>query len=176
MNYITVVSMQYYYVSSPYGIRVHPKSKRKQMHHGIDMAGTWQEEVRAPSDGYVSFSGRNGSFGKTIKIVHKHGVSTLYGHLHRLNVKKGMNVTEGEVIGKMGSTGRAVGAHLHYEIIISGRQVNPLRIKLPSGKQIPKNELENFYKKQEVINSKIYAMRNKIKNNEFAYLKNLNNN
>ena len=59
--------MQYYYVSSPYGFRIHPKSKRKQMHHGIDMAGTWQEEVRAPADGYVSFSGRNGSFGKTIK-------------------------------------------------------------------------------------------------------------
>ena len=81
--------MQYYYVSSPYGYRIHPKSKRKQMHHGIDMAGTWQEEVRAPADGYVSFSGRNGSFGKTIKIVHKHGVTTLYGHLHRLSVKKG---------------------------------------------------------------------------------------
>ena len=56
--------MQYYYVSSPYGLRIHPKSKRKQMHHGIDMAGTWQEEVRAPADGFVSFSGRNGSFGK----------------------------------------------------------------------------------------------------------------
>ncbi len=117
--------MQYYYVSSPYGVRVHPKSKRKQMHHGIDMAGTWQEEVRAPADGYVSFSGRNGSFGKTIKIIHKHGVSTLYGHLHRLNVKKGKNVTEGEVIGKMGSTGRAVGAHLHYEIKVNGKSVNP---------------------------------------------------
>ena len=117
--------MQYYYVSSPYGFRIHPKSKRKQMHHGIDMAGTWQEEVRAPADGYISFSGRNGSFGKTIKIVHKHGVSTLYGHLHRLNVKKGMNVKEGEVIGKMGSTGRAVGAHLHYEIKVSGKSVNP---------------------------------------------------
>ena len=51
-------------------------------------------------------------FGKTIKIVHKHGVSTLYGHLHKLNVKKGANVTEGQVIGRMGSTGRAVGAHL----------------------------------------------------------------
>ena len=117
--------MQYYYVSSPYGLRIHPKSKSKQMHHGIDMAGTWQEEVRAPADGYISFSGRNGSFGKTIKIVHKHGVSTLYGHLHRLNVKKGMNVKEGEVIGKMGSTGRAVGAHLHYEIKVNGKSVNP---------------------------------------------------
>ncbi|MFL2661253.1 MAG: peptidoglycan DD-metalloendopeptidase family protein [Alphaproteobacteria bacterium] len=117
--------MQYYYVSSPYGYRIHPKSKRKQMHHGIDMAGTWQEEVRAPADGFVSFSGRNGSFGKTIKIIHKHGVSTLYGHLHKLSVKKGAQVTEGQVIGKMGSTGRAVGAHLHYEIKINGKSTNP---------------------------------------------------
>ncbi len=117
--------MQYYYVSSPYGFRIHPKSKLKQMHHGIDMAGTWQEEVRAPADGYVSFSGRNGSFGKSIKIVHKHGVTTLYGHLHRLKVKKGDFVTEGDIIGKMGSTGRAVGAHLHYEIKVNKKSVNP---------------------------------------------------
>ena len=117
--------MQYYYVSSPYGFRIHPKSKLKQMHHGIDMAGTWQEEVRAPADGYVSFSGRNGSFGKSIKIVHKHGVTTLYGHLHKLKVKKGDFVTEGEIIGKMGSTGRAVGAHLHYEIKVNKKSVNP---------------------------------------------------
>ena len=117
--------MQYYYVSSPYGFRIHPKSKLKQMHHGIDMAGTWQEEVRAPADGYVSFSGRNGSFGKSVKIVHKHGVTTLYGHLHRLKVKKGDFVTEGDIIGKMGSTGRAVGAHLHYEIKVNKKSVNP---------------------------------------------------
>ena len=117
--------MQYYYVSSPYGVRIHPKSKLKQMHHGIDMAGTWQEEVRAPADGYISFSGRNGSFGKSIKIVHKHGVTTLYGHLHRLKVKKGDFVKEGEIIGRMGSTGRAVGAHLHYEIKVNKKSVNP---------------------------------------------------
>ena len=117
--------MQYYYVSSPYGFRIHPKSKRKAMHHGIDMAGTWQEEVRAPADGYVASSGRNGSFGKTIKIVHKHGVSTLYGHLHKLTVKKGQFVQEGQIIGKMGSTGRAVGAHLHYEIKVNKKSVNP---------------------------------------------------
>ena len=117
--------MQYYYVSSPYGVRIHPKSKLKQMHHGIDMAGTWQEEVRAPADGYISFSGRNGSFGKSIKIVHKHGVTTLYGHLHRLKVKKGDFVKEGEILGKMGSTGRAVGAHLHYEIKVNKKSVNP---------------------------------------------------
>ena len=117
--------MQYYYISSHYGYRIHPKSKLRQMHYGIDMAGTWQEEVRAPADGFVSFSGRNGSFGKSIKIIHKHGVSTLYGHLHKLSVKKGQYIKEGQVIGKMGSTGRAVGAHLHYEIKVNGKSVNP---------------------------------------------------
>ena len=117
--------MQYYYISSHYGYRIHPKSKLRQMHYGIDMAGTWQEEVRAPADGFVSFSGRNGSFGKSIKIIHKHGVSTLYGHLHKLSVKKGQYIKEGQVIGKMGSTGRAVGAHLHYEIKVNGQSVNP---------------------------------------------------
>ena len=119
--------MQYYYVSSPYGYRIHPKTKLKQMHYGIDMAGTWQEEVRAPADGLVVSAGRNGSFGKSIKILHKHGVSTIYGHLHKLAVKKGSFVSEGDIIGKMGSTGRAVGAHLHYEIKVNDKPVNPYK-------------------------------------------------
>ena len=117
--------MQYYYVSSPFGMRVHPKTKKKQMHKGIDMAGTWQEEVRASADGKVVFSGRNGSFGKTVKIRHRHGIETLYGHLHKNLVKKGDDVREGQIIGKMGSTGRVVGAHLHYEILVNKKAVNP---------------------------------------------------
>ena len=117
--------MQYYYVSSPYGLRTHPKTKIRQMHKGIDMAGTWQEEVRASANGTVIFSGRNGSFGKTIKIKHKHGIETLYGHLHKILVKKGTQVKEGEIVGKMGATGRAVGAHLHYEIIVNKKHINP---------------------------------------------------
>ena len=117
--------MQYYYVSSPFGMRIHPKSKKKQMHKGIDMAGTWQEEVRASANGKILFSGRFGSFGKVIKIKHKHGVETLYGHLHKLMVKKGDYVEEGQIVGKMGATGRAAGAHLHYEIKVDTKSVNP---------------------------------------------------
>ena len=117
--------MEYYYVSSPYGMRVHPKTKKKQMHKGIDMAGTWQEEVRSASHGIVEFSGRHGSFGKVIKIKHKHGVQTVYGHLHKLLVKKGDFVQQGQIIGKMGATGRVAGAHLHYEIKVNNKQVNP---------------------------------------------------
>ncbi len=117
--------MQYYYVSSPFGMRVHPKTKKKQMHKGIDMAGTWQEEVRSSANGKVIFSGRFGSFGKVIKIKHKHGVETLYGHLHKILVKKGDEVEEGQIIGKMGATGRVAGAHLHYEIKVNKKSVNP---------------------------------------------------
>ncbi len=117
--------MQYYYVSSPFGMRTHPKTKKKQMHKGIDMAGTWQEEVRASANGVVLFSGRYGSFGKVIKLKHKHGVVTLYGHLHKLIVKKGDYVEEGQIIGKMGATGRVAGAHLHYEIKVNNKYVNP---------------------------------------------------
>ena len=117
--------MQYYYVSSPFGMRIHPKSKKKQMHKGIDMAGTWQEEVRASANGKILFSGRFGSFGNVIKIKHKHGVETLYGHLHKLLVKKGDYVEEGQIIGKMGATGRVAGAHLHYEIKVNKKSVNP---------------------------------------------------
>ena len=80
---------------------------------------------RASANGTVIFSGRNGSFGKTIKIKHKHGIETLYGHLHKILVKKGTEVKEGEIIGKMGATGRAVGAHLHYEIIVNKKHINP---------------------------------------------------
>ncbi len=117
--------MQYYYVSSPFGMRIHPKTKKKQMHKGIDMAGTWQEEVRASANGVVLFSGRYGSFGNVIKLKHKHGVVTLYGHLHKLMVKKGDYVEEGHIIGKMGATGRVAGAHLHYEIKVNNKSVNP---------------------------------------------------
>ena len=117
--------MEYYYVSSPYGMRIHPKTKKKQMHKGIDMAGTWQEEGRSASHGIVEFSGRHGSFGNVIKIKHKHGVQTVYGHLHKLMVKKGEYVQQGQIIGKMGATGRVAGAHLHYEIKVNNKQVNP---------------------------------------------------
>lgn len=117
--------MEYYYVSSPYGMRIHPKTKKRQMHKGIDMAGTWQEEVRAASNGMVLSARRFGSFGNVIKIKHKHGVETVYGHLHKMIVKKGDFVQQGQIIGRMGATGRVKGAHLHYEIKVNSMQVNP---------------------------------------------------
>ena len=117
--------MLYFYISSDYGYRKHPKTGVKTFHHGIDLAGTWQENVRATAPGTVVFAGREGSFGKVVRIEHEFGVSTLYAHLARITVSVGDYVAENTVIGKMGNTGRSAGAHLHYEIQVDGQSIDP---------------------------------------------------
>ena len=119
--------MQHYYVSSPYGPRKHPVTGKYRMHHGIDLAGTWQENVTVSADGNVVFAGYHGSFGKVIRIKHNYGIMTTYGHLAKINVKRGDIVSEGQVIGKMGRTGKVKGAHLHYEISVNGKSQNPAK-------------------------------------------------
>ena len=117
--------MEHYYVSSPYGPRKHPVTGKYRMHHGIDLAGTWQENVSVSADGTVVFAGYHGSFGKVIRIRHNYGIMTTYGHLAKINVRRGDIVNEGQVIGKMGRTGKVKGAHLHYEISVNGKSQNP---------------------------------------------------
>ncbi len=117
--------MKYYYISSKYGKRKHPVTKKWAMHHGIDLAGTWQEKVRATADGTVISSGWEGSFGRVVRVRHRFGLETVYAHLARLNVKKGDYITSGDIIGSMGSSGRSDGAHLHYEIRVNNESKNP---------------------------------------------------
>ena len=117
--------MEHYYVSSPYGPRKHPVTGKYRMHHGIDLAGTWQENVSVSADGTVVFAGYHGSFGKVIRIKHNYGIMTTYGHLAKINVRRGDLVSEGQIIGKMGRTGKVKGAHLHYEISVNGKSQNP---------------------------------------------------
>ena len=117
--------MKYYYISSNYGKRKHPVTKKWAMHHGIDLAGTWQEKVRATADGTVVFSGWEGSFGRVVRVQHRFGIQTVYAHLARLSVKKGDYVTSGDILGSMGSSGRSDGAHLHYEIRVNTESKNP---------------------------------------------------
>jgi len=117
--------MLYFYISSEYGHREHPKTGKKSFHHGIDLAGTWQENVRSTAPGTVVFAGREGSFGKVVRIEHDYGISTLYAHLSRITVSVGDYVAENTVIGKMGNSGRSAGSHLHYEIQVDGKSVDP---------------------------------------------------
>ncbi len=139
--------MEHYYVSSPYGPRKHPVTGKYRMHHGIDLAGTWQENVSVSADGTVVFAGYHESFGKVVRIRHNYGIMTTYGHLAKINVRRGDLVNEGQVIGKMGRTGKVKGAHLHYEISVNGKSQNPA-IYIKIGRNLlSRTSLKNFANK-----------------------------
>jgi murein DD-endopeptidase MepM/ murein hydrolase activator NlpD len=118
--------MRYYYISSKYGPRKNKKTGLSRFHHGVDMAGTWHSPVLPAANGTVVFAGRNGSFGKVVRISHAHGMETIYAHLSDIDVKTGDYVTTSTVIGKMGNTGKSQGMHLHYEVRTQGKSVDPV--------------------------------------------------
>lgn len=139
--------MEHYYVSSSYGPRKHPVTGKYRMHHGIDLAGTWQENVSVSADGTVVFAGYHGSFGKVIRIRHNYGIMTTYGHLAKINVRSGDLVSEGQVIGKMGRTGKVKGAHLHYEISVNGKSQNPATYIKIGRNLLSRTSLKNYANK-----------------------------
>jgi len=127
--------MLYFYISSDYGNRKHPKTGKVTFHHGVDLAGTWQENVRVAAPGTVIYAGTEGSFGKVVRVEHDFGVVTTYAHLARITVKRGDYIGENHIIGKMGNTGKSAGAHLHYEIRINNKSINPVKF-MNVGRQI----------------------------------------
>ncbi|MDM7458419.1 MAG: peptidoglycan DD-metalloendopeptidase family protein, partial [Paracoccus sp. (in: a-proteobacteria)] len=97
-----------------------------RMHEGIDLAGPVGTPIYATGDGVVTFAGRMGAYGNLIKIRHELGTETRYAHLNRIGVRVGQRVSQGERIGDMGNTGRSTGPHLHYEVRVNGRAVDPM--------------------------------------------------
>ena len=114
------------WLSSYYGIRKDPFTGMPAMHKGIDFAGKEGESVIATGAGLVTWSGERYGYGNLIEIDHGDGLVTRYGHNKELSVKIGDVVTKGQEIAKMGSTGRSTGAHVHYEVLKSGQQQDPL--------------------------------------------------
>lgn len=113
--------------TSGYGVRSDPFRGGSAMHAGIDLAGPYGTPIYATADGTVRRSGWNsGGYGNLIEVDHGRGIETRYGHLSRILVREGEHVKRGQVIGRMGSTGRSTGNHLHYEVRIDGRPVNPI--------------------------------------------------
>ncbi len=112
-------------ISSRYGYRKNPFSEAREFHGGIDFRGKVGTEVVTTADGVVDKAKYVKGYGKHVVIKHKKGYKTLYGHLSKIEVKKGQRVVAGEKIGEIGSTGRSTGPHLHYEIIRYGRRINP---------------------------------------------------
>src|SRR5918996_2897034 len=117
-------------LSSGFGIRYHPILKTRQMHPGIDWAAPPGTPVRAAGDGLVVAAERFGAYGYYVRIEHGRGVATSYAHLQRYapGLRPGRLVRQGDLIGRVGSTGRATGPHLHYEVLVAGHQVNPLAV------------------------------------------------
>lgn len=113
-------------LSSSYGVRSDPFRGTAAMHAGVDIPGPVGTPVYATADGVVGRSGRAGGYGNLVELEHGKGVQTRYGHLSKLLVEPNTRVTRGQLIGLMGSTGRSTGSHLHYEVRIDGRAVNPM--------------------------------------------------
>jgi murein DD-endopeptidase MepM/ murein hydrolase activator NlpD len=116
------------------------------MHRGVDFAAPRGTPIFAAGSGTIVYRSRNGSYGKYIRIRHNSEYSTAYAHMSkfRSSVRRGSRVKQGQIIGYVGTTGRSTGAHLHYEILRRGRQTNPMRVKMPSGKQLKNKELAKF--------------------------------
>jgi len=112
-------------MSSPFGMRMDPFMKGPAIHTGIDMRGDTGDPVRVTANGTVTIAGWNGGYGNMVEVDHGNGLATRYGHMSKIEVKVGQHVKIGETIGRIGSTGRSTGPHLHYETRIDGEAVDP---------------------------------------------------
>jgi len=126
--------------------RLHPILKIRRPHNGLDYAAASGTPVSAVGDGRVIHAGWKGSYGNMVIIRHPNGWKTYYGHLSKISkgVKRGRTVEQGQIIGNVGSTGLSTGPHLHYEVRVSDKCVNPLKIKIPEGGSISRKELAAF--------------------------------
>jgi murein DD-endopeptidase MepM/ murein hydrolase activator NlpD len=114
------------WLTSRFGTRISPFTGKRQFHSGIDVAGERGTPVRATADGTVVFAGTKGPLGRTVILDHGHGIRTHYGHNAEVLVERGDKVERGQLISRLGNTGRSTGPHLHYTVEVHGKAVNPL--------------------------------------------------
>jgi murein DD-endopeptidase MepM/ murein hydrolase activator NlpD len=112
-------------MSSGFGMRMDPFLRSPAMHTGLDMRGDTGDPVRVTANGTVTTAGFNGGYGKMVEVDHGNGLATRYGHLSAIDVKVGERVRIGQILGKIGTTGRSTGPHLHYETRVDGEAVDP---------------------------------------------------
>lgn len=114
----------------------------------------------------VELAGWNGAYGQYVRIKHANGYATAYAHMSRLGVKGGQRVRQGQIIGAVGTTGRSTGPHLHYEVLVNGKQVNPAGVRFPSGRKLEAKEYERFRRHiegldHEIRNTPVLALLNR---------------
>ena len=119
-------------ISSTYGSRVHPVKKQQGFHYGVDYVAASGTPIRAAQDGVISELGKRPFYGNHLRINHGQGVETVYGHLLKFmpGLRSGSVIRRGDIVGFVGATGRATGAHLHFEVLANGVHVDPLRLTM----------------------------------------------
>ena len=134
-------------------MRRHPILGYTLMHKGVDFAAPRGTPIYAAGEGKVEVAKRNGGYGNYVRIRHTGEYSTAYAHLSGFakGIAPGRRVRQGQVIGYVGTTGRSTGPHLHYEVLRSGAQINPLRLKQPPNQQLAGADLKRFQAEVERI-------------------------
>jgi murein DD-endopeptidase MepM/ murein hydrolase activator NlpD len=136
---------------SGFGGRRHPILGYVKMHTGVDWATPYGTPIFASGNGIVEKVGREGGYGKYVRLKHNNGYETAYGHMSAFakGLEPGKRVRQGQVIGFVGSTGQSTGPHVHYEILVNGRFVDPMRIKLPRGRSLDGPLMAGFEKERD---------------------------
>ncbi|MDA1090280.1 MAG: M23 family metallopeptidase [Proteobacteria bacterium] len=140
-------------LSSGFGHRRHPILGYTKMHQGVDFAAPRGTPIYAAGNGTIVKAGANGAYGIYIQIRHNDRYSTAYAHMKGLarNSRRGNRVTQGQIIGYVGTTGRSTGPHLHYEILSQGQRTNPMKVKMPSGRKLKGDALEAFQAARQAV-------------------------
>ncbi len=139
--------------TSGFGMRMHPLLGYSRMHQGTDYGAVYGTPIRAVTDGVVSFAGRHGGHGNMVKLAHAGGLGTGYAHMSRIAVTPGARVSQGQVIGYVGSTGLSTGPHLHFEVYRGGVPVNPSSVNFATQSLLSGTELAAFREKLRRITS-----------------------
>jgi murein DD-endopeptidase MepM/ murein hydrolase activator NlpD len=144
-------------ISSTYGLRKHPILGYSKMHAGVDFAAPRGTPVYAAGDGTITRANRFSSFGNYVSIRHANGYETAYAHLNGFarGIKAGTRVRQGQVIAYVGTTGRSTGPHLHYEVHVGGKKMNPLALKVPTGRKLDGKQLATFKEMRGTLSTKM---------------------
>ncbi|MBC7908841.1 MAG: M23 family metallopeptidase, partial [Rhodospirillaceae bacterium] len=133
-------------ITSGFGMRNHPILGFTKMHKGVDFGVPTGTPIQAAGDGVVEMAGFNGAYGNYVRLRHGSGYGTAYAHMSRIaqGLKTGKHVSQGQIIGFVGSTGRSTGAHLHYEVLQGNAQLNPLSVKMPTNVKLAGRDMDRF--------------------------------
>jgi murein DD-endopeptidase MepM/ murein hydrolase activator NlpD len=137
-------------LTSGFGIRFHPLLNQRKLHAGVDWAGPPGTPVVAAGNGTVEEAGYNGQYGNYVRVRHANGYQTAYGHMRNVapGIRAGLKVRQGQVIGYIGTTGLSSGPHLHFEVLVNNRWVDPLSIQVPHEKRLAGRELAAFQRER----------------------------